>query len=68
MSKQAEKSLILLKPKSRQAGPKVVISLFNLIISVRGCHFGQKDVIIANSITSVHVSKTHVSLWDRCTV
>ena len=31
VSKQAEKSLIFLKPKSRQAGPKVVISLFHLL-------------------------------------
>ena len=31
MSKQAEISLIFLKPKSRQAGPKVIISLFNLL-------------------------------------
>ena len=59
MSKQAEKSLIFLKPKSRQAGPKVVISLFN-IYYVRGCRIDQKDVIIANSISSVHVENACV--------
>ena len=55
VSKQAEKSLIFLKPKSRQAGPKVVISLFNLLFL-----FGQKDVIIAKSIYSAHVKNACV--------
>ena len=36
-------------------------------MSVRDCLIVYRDVIIANSISSVHV-KMQVLVWNRCTV
>ena len=60
MSKQAEKITHFLEAQ-KSAGRTLSRHLtFQPIISVKGCHIGQKDVIIANSISSVHVKNAFV--------
>ena len=67
MSKQAEKLLIFLKPKSRQAGPKVVISLFDLLFLLEVVISAKRALLLLIRYL-LYMENTHVFMWDRCTV